>query len=278
MPVLQVVHLDHEVEPERGQVTLEDRPRRRSWWLDGDPGERLDRPAADHPPRRRKLGQALATPVTSSGSRRRTADRTPRRPSPVRDSTRSSRCTTSRSYAAPSSRSRSCVERPSSAGQLVGVEVDQAAGDRRCRRGRPGRPGRRRRRRPVTPVMPAASSDARALDDRPDGAGVEHAACPAARWRGPARAAGSGGACRSAWNRVPTGSPGQRRAGLVGGGQHDRDAGAGGDPGGVDLGPHAAGADTGARRRCRSVTAVEVVGGGHLGDQPACRRAPGRPS
>ena len=171
-------------------------------------GEGLDRPAADDPPRPREAGHELRQPrrgrtVPSAPYRRKKAlllglllgsegERFARR---SHSSTRSSRCTTSRSYAAPSSRLRSCDERPSRAGSsaaskltspratgsTVGIgEVDRVAGregsldpgDARPPAGTPGaRPRRARRRR--------------------RGPGGH-----AGRWRGPATAAGSGGGGR----------------------------------------------------------------------------------
>ena len=106
----------------------------------------------------------------------------------------------------------------------------------------------------MAPVSPAASSDARrsvtartapsSSSEHALGLGgvgqPQQAGRPAPRWR--------------PGTRCPTGSAGQRVAGAVGGGEHDRDPGAGGDPGGVELGPHAAGADARRPGACRSRT------------------------
>ena len=69
---------------------------------------------------------------------------------------------------------------------------------------------------------------------------------------------------------MPTGSPASAAAASGGGGEHDRDAGAGGDPGRLDLGDHAAGADAGpAGRADRDAGQVRLAA--HLVD-PARRR------
>ena len=97
---------------------------------------------------------------------------------------------------------------------------------------------------PGTPVTPAASSEARRW--------VTAATAPASRSRVPSGSV----ACASqssrvgrrlpvAWKRVPTGSPASASADPLGGGEHDRDPGAGGDPGRLELGLHAAGAEPG---------------------------------
>ena len=69
---------------------------------------------------------------------------------------------------------------------------------------------------------------------------------------------------------MPTRLAGERRGGVLGGGQHDRDGGRGGDPGRLDLGHHAAGADRRAapgRRRRRPDRRRRA--------RPSIRRAPG---
>ena len=57
---------------------------------------------------------------------------------------------------------------------------------------------------------------------------------------------------------------GQGGGGLVGGGEHHGDAGAGGDPGRLDLGLHAAGAEPG-RAGCADPDAGEVGVAAHVG-------------
>ena len=103
-------------------------------------------------------------------------------------------------------RRRVRVERPSSAGQLARVVVDQPAGDQRAVRCRPGRPGRRPRTCPSTAVMPAGSSDLR----RPTTA----ATAPGSRCSRPrgvvawaSQSSRAAGRSPAGWKSVPTSSP-----------------------------------------------------------------------
>ena len=73
-----------------------------------------------------------------------------------------------------------------------------------------------------------------------------------------------GRACRPA-------RPASARRRVRGGGQHHRDAGAGGDPGRLDLGVHAAGAEPG-RAGAADADPVEVGRRGDVGDQGAARQ------
>ena len=193
-------------------------------------------------------------------------------------STRSSRCTTSRSYGGAELAGQVAGGAAEQAGQLVGVVVDQPAGDRHAvgvdQVDRV--PADERAARP--PVIPAGSSDARRSDDRADRAGVEHEPALAARWRAPARAAGSAGGARWGGTACRPGSPASAAAACAGRGEHDRDAGAGGDPGRLDLGLHAAGADPGRARRCRRCTAARSAVGAHLGEQRGAAGRRGSPS
>ena len=92
---------------------------------------------AHRPARRRRRDAAVCGHVRRRRMRapcRRIGD--DRRRQRSTGATRSSRWTTSRSYAAPELAGQSRVDRPSSAGQLVGVVVDQPAGHRHARRRR----------------------------------------------------------------------------------------------------------------------------------------------
>ena len=212
-------------------------------------GERLH---PDHHARCRSVPAGRNVSARAGRASPRAARTRPQAPNASHQrSTRSSRCTTSRSYAAPSSRLRSCEERPSSAGQLGGVEVDQPAGHRR--------------RRPA-PAMSTGSPACEGAGDAGD-AGGEQRGAPlgdrrdravveqqrAARLGGvrqpeqPGRPAPAGGVEQGA-DRLA----GKRLRGPLGGREHDRDAGAGGDPGGLDLGLHAAGAEPGRAGPARS--------------------------
>ena len=125
--------------------------------------------------------------------------------------------------------------------QLVGVVVDQSTGhDQPVRTGQVDRfTGRE---------LPDHGGDAGrqqggvALGDRADRTGVEHQRAPriadVPKPEQPGRPPPPGGVEERA-DRFA----GERRARLLSSGENDRDPCRGGDPGGIDLGDHAAGAD-----------------------------------
>ena len=190
-------------------------PARRELQLRAEPGR--DRRAAD-------AVRGPADPLTgrpggprrSGPGMRRAVGRT------AQSTTRSSRWTTSRSYAGPSSRASSRVERPSSCGISAGVEVDQPAGDRpgpsvsHSSTGSPARelaldrgdPGRQQRRAPLT--------DRRAPRRR------RGSAARAAWRRARATAAGRPSGVPVRWrSTVPTSPPASAVAARPAPGQHD---------------------------------------------------------
>jgi hypothetical protein len=151
-------------------------------------------------------------------------------------------------------------------GDLVGVEVDQPPGDRDPvgtgqvhrvtggeRPGRAGQSGREQRR--------AALGDGpdRSVVEEQDPLGLGRVGQP----KLPGRPAPGGG--------MEEGADGLPRQGLVDvvrRCEHDGDAGAGGDPSRVELGPHAAGADP-APTGSAEPDPAQVVGERNLGDQVA---------
>src|SRR6478672_4418112 len=142
------------------------------------PGERLDRPAADDPPRPVEAGEQLRDPGRVEGlpgavepvpvlvlgplirALRHRLAHGGNLPSAGHSSTRSSRCTTSRSYAAPSSRLSSWEDLPSRLGTSSTSKLTRPratatpSGPQRST----GSPATNC---PVAPVTPAASSEAR---------------------------------------------------------------------------------------------------------------------
>ena len=106
---------------------------------------------------RRQPGRALVEESWSDTAQDHRRHTSPGQPRPGR-STRSSRCTTSRSYAAPSSRRSTAEVLPTSEGISSASKLTSPA-PRQLRRARPGRPGRRpRRSRSSRSVRPPATT------------------------------------------------------------------------------------------------------------------------
>ena len=164
--------------------------------------------------------------------------------------TRSSRCTTSRSYAGPSSRARSRVDRPSSAGSSAASKLTSPRATARpvASSRSTGSPATKS---PSTPVMPAGSSDSRRSTTARDRPGVQvqpaarrSAACASHSSRVRRRGSRSGG------SRCRPSSPASAAPASVGRGDQTTGMPATvASAGRLDLGRHAAAADPGRPRR-----------------------------